>query len=132
MGFSAERSFGRSFRFGGGQFGAKFFAKFAAKFSTKFSALFCWDIQSKKIFSKNFSPEFPWPCTAKLEKFQGKNFMTRFCRGDPSPRKCGKFAEKWGFRRVPACAVKHVLCVPFFHGWWGSCGQQTQAISKGP
>ena len=32
-------------------------------------------------FSKNFSPKFPWPCTAKLEKFQGKNFMTRFCRG---------------------------------------------------
>ena len=81
QGVSAERSFGRSFRFGGWQFGAKFFAKFAAKFSTKFSALFCWDIQSKKNFSKNFSPKFPWPCTAKLEKFQGKNFMTRFCRG---------------------------------------------------
>ena len=35
----------------------------------------------QKNFSKNFSPKFPWPCTAKLEKFQGKNFMTRFCRG---------------------------------------------------
>ena len=74
---SAERSFGRSFRSGGGQFGAKFFAKFAAKFSTKFSALSCWDSQSKK----NFSAKFPWPCTAKLEKIQGKNFTTRFCRG---------------------------------------------------
>ena len=36
--------------------GAKFLAKFAAKFFTKFSALFCWDIQSNKNFSKNFSP----------------------------------------------------------------------------
>ena len=80
-GFLQSEVLGRSFRFGGGQFGAKFFAKFAAKFSMKFSALFCWDIQSKKNFSKNFSPKFPWPCTAKLKKFQGKNFMTRFCRG---------------------------------------------------
>ena len=35
------------------------FAKFAAKFFTKFSGLLCWDIQSKKNFSKNFSPKFP-------------------------------------------------------------------------
>ena len=56
----------------GGQFGAKFSTKFATKFFTKFSGLFCWDIQSNKNFSKNFSPKFPGLCTAKLEIFQGK------------------------------------------------------------
>ena len=45
----------RSFRFGGGQFGAKFFTKFATKFFTKFSGLFCWDIQSKKTSAKTSS-----------------------------------------------------------------------------
>ena len=65
----------------GRQFRAKFLPKCSAKFFTKFSGLFCWDIQTKKIFSENFSPEFPWLCTAKLEKKSGKNFMTRFCRG---------------------------------------------------
>ena len=31
----------------------------------------------------------------------------------------------------PLCSKKHVLCVPFLHGWWGRCGQQIQAMSKG-
>ena len=66
---SAERSFGRSLRFGGGQFGAKFWAKCGTKFSANFSGLFWWDIQS---FKKNFSPEVPRLCAAKLAKIQGK------------------------------------------------------------
>ena len=45
---SAEQSFGRILRFGGGQFGAKLLAKFGAKFS----GLFCWDIWSKKTSAK--------------------------------------------------------------------------------
>ena len=39
------------------------------------------------------------------------------------------------FRRVPPCAVKTCAVrpfVPFLHGWWGSCGQQIQAMPKGP
>ena len=46
--------------------GEKSGAKFGPKFLAKFSGLFCCDIQGNKNFSKNFSPEFPWPCTAKL------------------------------------------------------------------
>ena len=69
---SAERSFGRSFRFGGGKFGAKFFVKFAAKFCTKFSGLFCWDIQSKKTSAKTSALNSHDSASAKLEKFQGK------------------------------------------------------------
>ena len=53
-----RQGFGRSFRSGGGQFGAKFFAKFAAKFFAKFSALFAGLVRAKN-FSKNFSPKFP-------------------------------------------------------------------------
>ena len=39
---------------------------------------------SEKNFSKNFSPKFPWHCTAKLEKFQGKT-SRRGSAGGPSP-----------------------------------------------
>ena len=68
---SAERSFGRSFRFGGGQFGAKFFAKFAAKFSQNFRACFAGTFRAKTL-QQNFSPKFARLCTANLEKFHGK------------------------------------------------------------
>ena len=75
--------FWAKFPFGGGQFGAKFFAKFAAKFFTKFSALFCWDIQSKKNFSKNFSPKFP----LTLAQQSWRNFRAKLhdevLQGDP-------------------------------------------------
>ena len=40
----------------------------------------------RKNFSKNFSPKFPWPCTAELEKFQGKT-SRRGSAGGSSPRK---------------------------------------------
>ena len=56
---------------------------FSAKFGAKFLSLFCWDIR-RKNFSKSFSPKFPWLCTAKLAKIQGKTLMTRFCRGTPN------------------------------------------------
>ena len=36
----------------------------------------------QKIFSENFRPEFPWLCTAKLEKFQGK-LHDEVLQGDP-------------------------------------------------
>ena len=37
----------------------------------------------QKNFSRNFSPKFPWPCTAKLEKFQGKKLHDEVLQGDP-------------------------------------------------
>ena len=43
--------------------------------------MFCWDIQSKKNFSKNFSPNFSCPGTAKLEKFQGKKLHDEALQG---------------------------------------------------
>ena len=67
-----------------GSSGRSFCQNFSAKFFTKFSGLFCWDIQRKKNFSENFSPEFPWLCTAKLEKFQGKTSWRGSAEG-PSP-----------------------------------------------
>ena len=111
------------FPFWRGSVRGEVFAKFAAKFSTKFLGLFCWDIQTKKIFSENFSPKFPWVCTAKLAKFQWKTSWrgsagwaspkTRFIVSGKSagiPRKvCGHFAEN--FRQISA---KTPSRTPFF------------------
>ena len=41
-------------------------------FSQSFRPCFAGTCRAKKNFSKNFSPKFPWPSTAKLEKFQAK------------------------------------------------------------
>ena len=56
----------------GGQFGTKFLAKFGAKFLAKFLGFFCWDIRSKKRYSKNFSPKVPRLCAAQPAKIEGK------------------------------------------------------------
>ena len=38
----------------------------------------------------------------------------------------------WLSLGVRPCVLQRlVLCVPFSHGWWGSCGQQTQANVQG-
>ena len=53
-------------------------------FSRSFRPCFAGIFRAKKNFSKNFSPKFPWPCTAKLEKFQGKTSRRGSAEG-PSP-----------------------------------------------
>ena len=65
----------------GGSSGRSFSRSLPRSFPRSFRPCFAGTFRAIKNFSKNFSPKFPWPCTAKLEKFQGKNFMTRFCRG---------------------------------------------------
>ena len=64
--------------------GRSFCQSLGAKFLTKFSGLFCWDIQSKMNFSKNFCPKVPWLCAAKLTKIQG-TFSWRGSAGGPPP-----------------------------------------------
>ena len=82
---SAARSFGRSFRMGGGGFGAKFFCEVCGEvFHEVFGLVLLGHSEQKKLQQK-LQPKFPSLSAAKLEKFQGKNFMKRFCRG-PSPR----------------------------------------------
>ena len=76
-----KRSFGRSFRFGGGRFRAKFLLRFSVKFFTKFSGLFCWDIQSKNKLQRKLQPRIHMTLHSKTGEISGKNFMTRFCRG---------------------------------------------------
>ena len=68
----------------GGSSGRSFSRSLQRSF-TKFSGLFCLDIQSKQKLQQNFSPKFPWLCTATLEKSQGK---WRGSAGDPCPRLC--------------------------------------------
>ena len=48
------------------------------------SAMFCWGIQSKKTSAKSSAQKSHRSAQQNWRKFR-KNFMTRFCRGEPPP-----------------------------------------------
>ena len=67
----------------GGSSGRSFSRSLPRSFPRSFRPCFAGTFRANKNFSKNFSPKFPWPCTAKLEKFQGKKLHDEVLQGDP-------------------------------------------------
>ena len=83
---SAERSFGRSFCFGGGGVRGEVFAEvFREVFREVFGLVLLGHSEQKKL-QRKLQPRIPMTLHSKTREISGKNFMTRFCRGTLAKR----------------------------------------------